>query len=99
MVVAAGALQTCSEEDLGGVRRDLVKLIVPRLPVPIDGRRVLPFSGRGNDAANEFVIGAVAGNVVLDPVVKGISCLVGPCQVAVAKDGAPAEREEGRIVG
>ena len=98
MMVALGALQAQAEEDLGGVGDRLVELIVAHLPVPVDGGGVLPFAGRRDDAADELVVGPIAGDHVADPFVEGVGRLLRPGQAGVAQDAAPAHREVGGVV-
>ena len=94
-----GTLQPNPQEHLRGVGGDRMQLIVSRLPIPVDGGSVLPFTGGGDNSSDEFVVRAVAGDHVLDPVVKRVRRLVGSGELRVPQDRSPAHREVRGIVG
>ena len=60
MVVASRALKSLAEEHLGGVCGHLMQLVIAALPIPVDGRSVLPFAAGGDDSTHKLVIGTVA---------------------------------------
>ena len=98
MVVAFRTLQARAEEHLGHVRGHLVQLVVAVLPQPVDRGRVLPLTGRRDHAAHELVVGAVSGDLILEPVVERDRGLIRAREVRVAEDRAPLHREVRRVV-
>ena len=99
VMVTLRALQSQPEKDLRRVGRRLMKLVVARLPEPVDGRRIGPLATGGDDAADELVVGTVPRDHVLQPVVKGIRRPVGPGEVRVPQDRSPLHGEVSGIVG
>ena len=101
MMVAAGALQPQAEEHLGHVGRHLMQLVVAVLPVPVDRRRVLPFAGRRDDAADELVVRAGCGrSMSLIQLWNAYAAWFAPGEVASSAGSLPHRmREVRRVVG
>ena len=97
--MAPRALQTNPQEDLSCIGGYGMQLIVARLPVPVNRWCVLPFSGGGYDSAYKFIVRAVAGDHILDPVVKRVRRLICSGQPRVAQDRSPPHREVRGVVG
>ena len=55
-MMAASTLQANAKEYLSRIGRDLMQLIISHLPVPVDGRSVLPLARSCDNAANELIL-------------------------------------------
>jgi len=97
VVVATGALDPLAEEQLRGVFGPLFQ--VGDLGEPIDGRVIGGGTGRGQQFADELVVGFVVDQALANPVMeRHVGELQRPTVAAVAEDRSPLAGEVLRVV-